>query len=201
MSNNPAKQEIEIPAKIRDTIEELQGKVARPQWASRIWDKLLTERERQKLGGDLEKCLNTLGSTVHIWMKAKDVSLLRAIADLAKRLGFIIDMDYEWILREIGETDDRADTQVRPRWNRDRGELSFQGTIARKLRSINIAKNIVTILDTFEVEGWPDRIDDPLPKRRDSQRLRETIANLNKNLHYLRFRADGTGQGVVWERR
>ncbi len=56
----------------------------------------------------------------------------------------------------------------------------------------------------FQEEGWPVRIDDPLPPVSESepkQRLRETIRSLNRNQkeRLVRFKGDGTGEGVLWE--
>ena len=59
------------------------------------------------------------------------------------------------------------------------------------------------ILQVFEQDGWPERIDDPLtgnglePKRR----LRDTVESLNDNhkaAGLIRFEMDGTGTGVIW---
>ena len=66
------------------------------------------------------------------------------------------------------------------------------------------SRNQETILSAFEEEGWPPRIDDPLPPAVDcdpKQRLRDTIKSLNRNrkLVRIRFKGDGTGQGVLWE--
>jgi hypothetical protein len=69
------------------------------------------------------------------------------------------------------------------------------------------ARNQTTILAAFQEQGWASHIDDPLPLGQGEdasdakRRLHETIKNLNKNLpsHTLRFRGDGTGEGVTWE--
>lgn len=70
------------------------------------------------------------------------------------------------------------------------------------------APNQTTLLDVFQEQGWARaHIDDPLPltQGEDEQdarrRLHETIKNLNRGLLLgtLRFRGDGTGQGVIWE--
>lgn len=63
------------------------------------------------------------------------------------------------------------------------------------------AKNQTAILDAFQNENWPPRIYDPLPFPADSQRLRETVADLNQRQGFLTFRCDGTGAGVTWEER
>ncbi|MBU4270582.1 MAG: hypothetical protein KKE86_16925 [Planctomycetes bacterium] len=86
-----------------------------------------------------------------------------------------------------------------PAWNKDRCELTYCGTIIKRVKSASIAKNVVRVLDAFQEDGWPDRIDDPLDPSKNQQRLHETIKRLNDNLETIRFRADGTGQGIVWE--
>jgi len=94
-----------------------------------------------------------------------------------------------------GEKHDR----VIPSWYKDRGELTFQSKIIKRIRSVSVAKNVVLILDAFQEENWPDRIDDPLSPSKEQQRLHEAIKRLNNNLEMIRFRADGTGQGILWE--
>jgi hypothetical protein len=56
----------------------------------------------------------------------------------------------------------------------------------------------------FEEEGWPYRIDDPLPPKGETHpttRLHDTIKWLNRNREHplLRFLGDGTGEGLCWE--
>jgi len=63
-----------------------------------------------------------------------------------------------------------------------------------------------TILASFEEEGWPERIDDPLPQQLgvcEKQRLHQTIINLNRyqREELIRFFGDGTGNGVCWDAR
>jgi hypothetical protein len=60
------------------------------------------------------------------------------------------------------------------------------------------------ILAAFEEEGWPPHLDDPLLPIRDGypkDRLRDAIRHLNANQknRLIRFRGDGTGQGILWE--
>jgi hypothetical protein len=85
-----------------------------------------------------------------------------------------------------------------PAWNKDRGELSYRTVVVKRVRTA-VATNVVKVLDVFQEEGWPDRIDDPLDPSKDQQRLHETIKRLNDNLKEIRFHADGMGQGIVWE--
>ena len=58
------------------------------------------------------------------------------------------------------------------------------------------APNQAKILSSFEEEGWPKRIDDPLKRGK----LRQTLKDLQKKFKDapITFRADGTGQGILW---
>ena len=77
--------------------------------------------------------------------------------------------------------------------------MLFKGKLIRRIRSVSVAKNAVRILDAFEEEGWPVRIDDPLSPSKNQQCLHATIRRLNDDLSAIRFHADGTGAGIVWE--
>ena len=90
-----------------------------------------------------------------------------------------------------------------PEWNSGIGVLSLGGLLVKKYRQP--AKNQRMILDAFQEEGWPQRVNDPLhgvhaadPK----QRLNETVRALNENRKSdaLHFEADGTGEGVIWSK-
>ena len=66
------------------------------------------------------------------------------------------------------------------------------------------AENQEQVLDAFQEEGWPSRIDDPL--RRDAKvcpkrRLHDTLKCLNRKQinEVIKFRGDGTGLGVLLE--
>ena len=68
------------------------------------------------------------------------------------------------------------------------------------------APNQEILLTVFEEEAWPLRIDDPLPQMPEQdprRRLHDTIKCLNRNQtnRLIRFRGDGSGQGVTWELR
>lgn len=65
------------------------------------------------------------------------------------------------------------------------------------------AKNQVTILASFQEEGWPPRLDDPLPGNDGvdaRRRLNEAIRSLNahQQARRLDFRGDGTGTAILW---
>jgi hypothetical protein len=106
------------------------------------------------------------------------------------------------LLRKLQDDLVRAINQLggdhieRPTWNADTGKLTYRGKTVRTVRAL--ADRIRPILDCFQSSGWPDRIAAP-PAIDDDQILRDAIKVLNDRLKDIRFRADGTGAGVIWE--
>lgn len=89
-----------------------------------------------------------------------------------------------------------------PQWDAVRRELRVGEVVVKRFRGA--APNQTTILAAFEEEGWPERIDDPLPPDpycSSSERLHDAIKNLNRNhlVPLLRFHGDGTGRGIRWQ--
>ncbi len=89
-----------------------------------------------------------------------------------------------------------------PKWDAQRRELRFDAATVKRFKWT--AANQETILAAFEEEGWPHRIDDPLPPHPDQdskRRLSDTIKCLNRRQisHLIHFHGDGTGEGVTWE--
>ena len=104
----------------------------------------------------------------------------------------------EWLKAEFNlEQHDGPATplEIRPKWDAETHTLLFGQQPARTVK--RTAKNIITILTCFEEDGWPKRIDNPL---QDDIQRREAIRQLNKGLRWIRFSADGSGEGIVWSR-
>ena len=90
----------------------------------------------------------------------------------------------------------------RPHWDCDSRELRFQGRLVKQFKVPSPNQEIVIM--SFQEEGWPTCIDDPLPHqagRDPKQRLHDTIRSLNRNQKncMLRFKGNGTGQGILWQ--
>ena len=86
-------------------------------------------------------------------------------------------------------------------WDAQRRELRVGLHLVKRFRQQ--AADQLTILAAFQEEGWPPRIDDPLPQH-DGQdaklRLHRTIANLNRahKVAIIRFGGGGDGQSIMW---
>ena len=107
------------------------------------------------------------------------------------------------VLRKPNDQNISLDGFLKPVWNRTRRELSLFGAVVKRYRVP--AQNQQVILGAFEEEGWPERIDDPLPVSHEIDprtRLHDAINRLNSRQtnRLLRFRGNGAGTGVSWER-
>jgi hypothetical protein len=89
----------------------------------------------------------------------------------------------------------------RPRWDALRRELSLDEVVIKRFRVP--APNQECILAAFQEEGWPDYIDDPLPKSNGTDpkaRLHDAINRLNGRRagNLIRFHGNGKGNGIGW---
>jgi hypothetical protein len=94
-----------------------------------------------------------------------------------------------------------AEDQIVPTWDALRRELRMNGRVIKRFRWS--ARNQERILTSFQEQGWRYRIGDPIPPQPGDQRqrLRDAVRALNQHQEttLIRFRGDGSGQGVVWE--
>jgi len=91
---------------------------------------------------------------------------------------------------------------ILPKWDHQRRQLRVGADVVKEFKLPS--PNQETVLTAFEEEGWPPRIDDPLPplpQLDPRRRLHDTIKALNrKQKQYLiRFMGDGSGEGIRWE--
>jgi hypothetical protein len=91
--------------------------------------------------------------------------------------------------------------RVVPHWDADLQELRVNGLVVKQFKVP--APNQEMVLAAFQEEGWPARIDDPLPPQADQdpkRRLHDTIVSLNRTHKHrlIRFMGDGSGEGVRW---
>jgi hypothetical protein len=90
----------------------------------------------------------------------------------------------------------------RPHWDAERQELRMGRVVVKQFKVP--ARNQEIVLAAFEEEGWPCRIDDPIPPQYEidpKRRLHDTINSLNRcqRSALIRFLGDGRGLGIRWE--
>jgi hypothetical protein len=94
-----------LSARVVDLLETNALRIQAAVSAARLWEEVLTESQRQLLGGDLPSLWCRLG-TAGIWKKLHGVSSERAVVDVAAELGFLDAPTARWLLRELGEVSD-----------------------------------------------------------------------------------------------
>lgn len=126
----------------------------------------------------------------------KGIGLARTVRD-----GFTV----EHSIRAFSKDSERIDLDrraPRPQWDGKRRTLCVGQCVVKQYRLPS--PNQVAILTAFQEEGWPHRIDDPIPpspEQDPKRRLHDTIKCLNRHqlASLICFRGDGTGEGVLWE--
>ena len=184
----------------REVMEGYRLRLHDPQIATRVWNVLLNDEERNRLG-DLQ-CAFDRGGSVWIWAEAKQISIDRATIDLARWFG-MSDFHYREIMAVIAPDEVGAlNVPVgRPVWNRKLGELSLGGKVIRRISGLQRATKIVPILDAFEANRWPVSIDIAKIRTSDVDELGQTVRSLNRGLDDILFGRDGSGSGVRWRVR
>lgn len=143
--------------------------------------------------------------------KQKTIEAVKQIQAVAPNYSWAVRMfnNNDLLLRLLDGNDPNAvsapvepTVNDKPVWNRDTGKLIVAGELAKRVKNLGIAKNVIKILDVFQESGWPPKIDDPLPGTREPDRrarLGDAINSLNDGIVGIRFSRDGTAEGITWE--
>lgn len=186
----------DLPSRLRKKLEELAPRVHGVAAATAVWTQEFSHAERKTLGDDAYTAWKQCGGTAGMWATVREVSRDQAIVQIAYALDWVDTRTTNELLAAlgIGPGDVR-----KPRWLKDKGELWFERTIVRKIRSTARANNVVAILDAFEESNWPSQIDDPITIGGDSSTRRRAVESLNTGLKRIRFSCAGDGESFCWE--
>ena len=111
-------------------------------------------------------------------------------------------------LREVsnqvsGKSERQAEEKILPNWCSITRVLKLDGHVVKHFKWP--APNQELLINAFAEQGWPERLDDPLPPSDvcPKRRLHDTIKCLNRNQvnKLIKFRGDGSAQGARWEHR
>lgn len=182
--------------------EELQSLLIRLKpwsFASRVWDQILTANDQDKVGGlqsFYDQTIETRFGISTIYANLKSITPELAAVKLSFALGMIGLDEHNWLHSELGIATRVLSVIDKPQWDIQSCELKYLGEVVRKYS--RTAKNVFLVLNVFEEELWPNRVDDPMPHGPDSLRLHATIHSINKKLRKIHFNADGAGEGICW---
>ncbi|MEQ8209477.1 MAG: hypothetical protein RH917_06555 [Lacipirellulaceae bacterium] len=187
----------EIPRKVGETLAETYSRLGGSAIAWRVWERLLSEHEKQVFGNDFDSTYRSRG-VLGMWEYVRAGSLESAVIDIAEGVDLISANRAAWLRREIGIRDSgKANASPKPVWDSARGELRLRDEVIRTVRINENPTNIQQVLDAFQAQFWPKSIENPLTL--GVEQLYETLRSLNGKLSGLKFHAAGGGQKIFWE--
>ena len=198
MTSEPT--QFEHRSRVEKRISELNSQLLIRNHYVAAWENLLTDEERERLGGDLKQCWRKTPNLVALWIELRGTSQIRTILDLAHELHLLMFAEYQRLLAEVGESEpqadvgeneSRADGPVKPVWDAARCELRYRGRPVRRVRSASVASTIVPILNEFQAQGWPARIAHAVNVLLSRQPLHDAVRKLNRGLQEICFHVDG----------
>jgi hypothetical protein len=191
-----------LPKHVAGVLRDLYVQLSLPICWTRLEQEELTPTEvlrfkKMQSSGSV-RVQEVTDQILSVVIRQRKVTLERAILDLSGSLELIGARRYANLRRAIGEPVLDGGTTSLPHWDSDSGQLHYKDKLVRTVKGG--AKNIRLVLDAFEEEGWPSRIDSPLPGGVSSSKLRETIQSINTGLTDINFKADGTSKGILWHK-
>lgn len=109
---------------------------------------------------------------------------------------------YAQVRHRANRRPDAREETCLPTWDPERRELRVGSIVAKRFSKPS--PNQELILASFQEQGWPRRVMDPLrvhPDIEPKERLRATVRSLNQRHEQLilRFHGDGSGEAICWE--
>lgn len=197
----------------REVFTEALSRITVAASTRRLWDRL-TPAQRKRLaatqrkplhsnqpwllGADLKRALAQHDGPIGMWCILYGVTPARAVLEIAQRLNFLDQGTFEWLLHELGEEPVHAEPGSIPVWNRETGRLQYNGRTIRRVRIMKNPSNIQIILDSFQADGWPRTISNPI-REASQQQLHEALRSLNDRLRRIRFASVQGGRVIRWE--
>jgi len=191
----------ECDRRAQHAIIEARLRLRGPECFMRFWDIVLTPQERDQLGGDVEVCYERNRFPANHLAPLRGWSAEHAIVEIAYRIGLLTQLNYEWLLREIGVEFDQPQPGTPPEsfevpsWDRGTGRLELGGELCRAI-NVRAATRIVPILEEFQSQNWPVSIESPVDTSVDRQRIHDAVKNLNHSMNQIRFGVQGNS--ICW---
>ena len=194
----PNCQIYQLDPEIRKAIIEAFLRIRGPENFHQFWKILLTDDERDLLGGNIERCFEKDPICVNHLGQLRNWSPERATIEIAYQLGFLTSVRFDQLLVAIGVEPRALGTNNaganRPSWDLKSGRLEWNGQLLRQVK-VSVATVIVPVLDAFEDADWCPCIENPIESI-DPQKIHEIVQSLNTDLMHLRFRVQG--ENICW---
>jgi len=184
----------QAPTFIRERFTDLAYKVRYPELRKRIWTQLLTEEECQRVLHS-----NVQDDMVQIWSFVKNVSLERAVIDLARKLGFLFPDEDQQLLEYVEpqkQIPDPPAGDAMPSYRDGKLWLGNECICTPCSRAGGKTRKEILFM-AFEKAKWKKVIKNPF-KKKDRQSVYKALQDAN-SIGVLRFRAVRGASHISWE--
>lgn len=176
---------------LHSELDEYARRLGLPPAPENFCRDILTADQRRRV----KRRLKSREHIVRIWASLQGWTEIQACVDLARRLLSLGDDRVASLLRDLKQpplvTPPRPEST--PIWDKVTGQLTLDGVICWQLD--RPAENCVAVLDSFQLNNWIKRIEDPF--HRHPHARHETIKIFNKKCQHIHLRSANTG--IVWE--
>ena len=190
----------DYPSEARKEINEASLRIGGPKGFLLFWNHVLTEAEKEQLGGDVEACYERNTHSANLLCGLRNWIPERAVVEIAFSLGFLTNQSYSRLTRLVSgthvDTFLTEDSHARPQWDRSTGRLEFRGDLCREIRRVSKATSIAPLLDRFQEANWPSCVEHE-PCSIDPQRIHSVVRSLNTKLTGIRFRVNDNR--ICWD--
>ncbi|MFM8531547.1 MAG: hypothetical protein ACKOD2_18105 [Ilumatobacteraceae bacterium] len=195
----------DLPAWVVDRLTQAYHRIQNLTAGQKLWYERFTDADRAVFTEPWPVVWATNQGTIGLWCRARGTSWNRAIAEVAHTLGFLDQASRDALVAALPPESRaaaehaalRARREAVPSWHKGLGELRYRGEVIRAVKPE--AENLRTILDAFELDGWPSEIYDPLRPDEKSDRRRRAVGTLNNGLRGIRFSSTGGGRRIAWK--
>lgn len=198
--NTPDNESQSMPEWARERLEHLRMCLRGPVQFLKLWNEVLTPRERGLLGENPDVSFHRDGGAVGLWMRLQGKSVDAAVVDLYDRLWGLKEHERKRLDILIGVAGpEHGGRPGRPilRWDAATGELWNGDEVIRKVRRLASPTNIHFLLNRFQREGWTTTI--PVQGvLSNSKQTHDAVRSLNAGLRTIRFHVTESGTWVGW---
>lgn len=152
----PGSAVFDFPPTARKLVNESSSRIRGCSHYVQFWERVLDANERKDLGGNVDECASLYPNCIDLLCKMRDCwNRERAVAEIARTLGFLTQQDYQWICQLADN--ERAVSTMTPNWNRETGRLEFNGKLCRMI-SVRVAKKLSQYWSNFKRKVGHDQL-------------------------------------------
>ncbi len=190
----------ELPELTQSNFNSMVIRINLPRNKMRLWE-AFSFREKKTLGDSYQNAIKTY-KPWEMWQKIYHIPEPVCLIEIGYKLGLIDLANRDEFLREINYKTKtikavKTNKNLKPKWKKVTGELSYNDELIRKTRPRKCLTNAEAIFNAFHKARWKSTIPNPLVKK-DPKILEDSIRHLKKGLSVITFSSARRGTEISW---